>query len=147
MSETKLDTITEAAIVRMVDGFYARVRRDAELGPVFDRAIAEAGWPAHLERMYRFWSSVMLTSGRYSGDPVGVHRQVSGIAERLFPRWLALFEANARDLFTEAIAARFVEKAGRIAWSLQTAIFHRLGAPPDVVNNPERNRRRAPPPA
>ena len=85
---------------------------------------------AHLERMVGFWSSVLLASGRYSGDPVGVHRQVSGLAERLFPRWLALFETNARALFAPAPAQRLIETANRIAGSLQIAVFHRLGAPP-----------------
>ena len=130
MTEARFDTITEASIVHMVDGFYAKVRRDPALGPVFDGAIAEDGWPAHLERMYRFWSSVMLTSGRYSGNPVGVHREVSGIAKELFPRWLALFEQTAAELFVPAMAEQFIAKANRIAASLQIAVFHRLGAPP-----------------
>ena len=69
--------ITEQAITRLVDGFYASVRQDSQLAPVFDRAIAEAEWPAHT--MYRFWSSVMLTSGRYKGNPMAVHMGVAGI--------------------------------------------------------------------
>lgn len=124
--------VTEPAIAVLIDTFYARVRRDARLGPVFARAIAEDEWPAHLERMRGFWSSVMLTSGRYKGDPVGVHRRVEGIGRELFPRWLALFGATAADLFTPDLAALFAAKAERIADSLQTALFFRLdaGLPP-----------------
>ncbi len=60
---TRPGDITEEALGRLVERFYAKVRSDALLGPVFDRAIAD--WPEHLERLQNFWSSVMLTSGRY----------------------------------------------------------------------------------
>jgi hemoglobin len=49
----------------------------------------------------------------------------------MFARWLALFETTATDLFTPEAAALFIDKAHRIATSLQLAVFHRLGAPPD----------------
>jgi hemoglobin len=124
-----LDEITEATIKALVDDFYARVRRDPSLGPIFDRAIAPEGWPAHLERMYAFWSSVMLTSGRYKGDPVGVHRRVTGIAPPLFGNWLNLFEATAVTLFVPELAERFVQAARRIAESLKLALFFRPDQP------------------
>ncbi|MEI9984982.1 MAG: group III truncated hemoglobin [Aliidongia sp.] len=76
---------TEEAIFRLVDGFYADIRRDPSLGPIFERAIG-ADWPAHLDTMNRFWSSVMLTSGRYKGNPMVVHLRVPGIAPELFAR-------------------------------------------------------------
>ena len=56
-----------------------RARAMPLLGPVFDAAIAGDEWPRHLETMRRFWSSVMLASGQYSGNPVAVHRAVAGI--------------------------------------------------------------------
>jgi hemoglobin len=123
--------ITERTIAILIDRFYAAVRRDPILAPVFEAAIAEAEWPEHLETMRRFWSSVMLASGRYSGNPVAVHRAVRGLERPLFDRWLALFEATAGTLFTPTEAAEFTGKARRIATSLQLALFHRLGAPPD----------------
>lgn len=67
----RYDTISEGTIRALVDCFYLRVRRDLTLGPIFADAIAADAWPAHLQKMYAFWSSVMLTSGRYKGDPVG----------------------------------------------------------------------------
>jgi hemoglobin len=124
-------TITESSIAVLIDRFYAAVRSDAVLGPVFENAIAEDEWPTHLETMRRFWSSVMLTSGRYSGNPVAVHRAVAGLERPMFARWLALFEQTARTLFVPEMAASFVDKANRIATSLQLALFHRLGAPPE----------------
>jgi hemoglobin len=121
--------VTEDAIVRLVNDFYTRVRRDPELGPVFDRAIPTEAWPAHLEKMYAFWSSVMLTSGRYKGNPVAVHQRVTGIESPLFSRWLDLFEATAHSLFVPETAEIFVLKARRIAESLKLALFFRADAP------------------
>jgi hemoglobin len=126
-----LTGITEDSIAMLIDRFYAAIRRDPELGPVFENAIAEDEWPRHLATMRRFWSSVMLTSGQYSGNPVAVHRAVEGLERPMFARWLALFEATAADLFAPEQAALFADKANRIATSLQLAIFHRLGGPPD----------------
>ncbi|MDR3531719.1 MAG: group III truncated hemoglobin [Rhodopila sp.] len=121
--------VTEATIKTLVDGFYARVRRDPALGPIFADAIAEDAWPAHLEKMYAFWSSVILTSGRYKGNPVSTHRQVAGIMPPLFGNWLDLFEATAAELFVPTIADRFVQAARRIAESLKLALFFRADQP------------------
>ena len=44
-----LSTIDEAGIARLVHAFYARVRADAELGPIFNDAIED--WPGHLEKL------------------------------------------------------------------------------------------------
>lgn len=119
--------LTEEAIGRLVDTFYGKVRRDPELGPVFERAITD--WAPHLDTMRRFWSSVMLTSGRYKGNPVAAHKRVDGIEMRLFARWLALFDETCRELFDDALAAAFKEKAVRIAESLQLALFYRPDRP------------------
>jgi hemoglobin len=131
-----IGNVTEASIALLVDRFYSKVRRDPVLAGVFEAAIAPDEWPEHLATMQRFWSSVMLTSGRYSGNPVAVHRAVRGIERSMFPRWLELFEATAGDLFTPEIASQFAAKARRIAMSLELAVFHRLGGPPDGLPPP-----------
>jgi hemoglobin len=117
--------VTEGTIRRLVDAFYARVRRDPTLGPIFAAAIAEDGWPEHLKKMYTFWSSVMLTSGRYKGDPVSTHRKIAGVEPPMFGNWLDVFEATASELFVPEIAEMFVCKARRIAESLKLALFFR----------------------
>lgn len=117
--------VTEATIRALVDGFYTRVRRDPALGPIFTDAIAEDAWPVHLEKMYAFWSTVMLTSGRYKGNPVSAHRTIANIAPPLFDIWLDLFEETAAELFVPEIADRFADTARRIAESLKLALFFR----------------------
>ena len=119
------EEITEATIRALVDGFYTRVRHDPTLGPIFAKAIANDAWPAHLEKMYAFWSSVMLTSGRYKGNPVSTHRKVAGVEPAMFGNWLDLFEATAAELFVPEVASRFASAARRIAESLKLALFFR----------------------
>jgi len=89
--------------------FYAKVRKDPDLGPIFDAAIGD--WDQHLDRMTDFWSSVMLTSGRYSGNPMIKHMRQKAIRPAHFVQWLALFELTARELFSLDCAERFNAKA------------------------------------
>ncbi len=121
----RFNEVTEETIRHLVDAFYVRVLRDRTLGPIFNATIAEGAWPEHLGKMYAFWSSVMLTSGRYKGDPVSTHRHVAGVEQPMFGNWLDLFEATASELFVPEIAERFACKARRIAESLKLALFFR----------------------
>jgi hemoglobin len=120
--------IIEDSIARLVDRFYAKVRADAELEPIFDRAVGD-DWDAHLATMHDFWLSIMLTSGRYHGNPVRVHQQVAGIRSRLFARWLDLFAETCAELFDETTARAFQARAVRIADSLKLALFYRPDRP------------------
>lgn len=119
--------IDDAAINRLVRAFYARVRKDLELGPIFEIAIGDH-WDRHLDLMTDFWSSVMLTSGRYSGNPMVKHIRQQAIRPAHFTRWLALFDDTARQLFTRNCAESFIVKAHNIARSLQLGMFFQPGA-------------------
>jgi hemoglobin len=120
-----IDRVTEEGITHLVHAFYAKVRADAELGPIFDRVIRD-NWDKHLATMCEFWSSVMLTSGRYKGAPVPAHLRIKDITPSLFDRWLELFGETCDDLFETGIADAFRLKAQRIAESLKLALFFRL---------------------
>ncbi|HVA11932.1 MAG TPA: group III truncated hemoglobin [Stellaceae bacterium] len=125
-----MTAVTETEIVELIDTFYAKVRGDAVLAPVFERAIAADAWPAHLAQMYDFWSSVMLASGRYKGNPLAVHLGIEGLDEGMFVRWLALFRATAEELFPAELAARFGQKSERIAESLRLGLLFRPATVP-----------------
>jgi len=116
MAETGID---EAMIERLVRGFYARVRDDALIGPVFAARIVD--WEPHLAQMFAFWSSVALMSGRYHGQPMRKHLMLP-VDGRHFDRWLALFEATAADLCPPKAAAHFIERARRIAESIEMGV-------------------------
>ncbi len=108
--------IDEAMIERLVRRFYAAVRDDALLAPVFAAHIAD--WEPHLQRMCAFWSSVALMTGRYHGQPMAKHLPI--VADgRHFDRWLATFESTARRECPPAAAEHFIERARRIAESLE----------------------------
>lgn len=121
--------IDEAMIARLVHAFYARIRADAVLGPIFTREIAD--WEPHLAKMCDFWSSVVLMTKRYDGRPVPAHVKIEGLDHAHFARWLALFEETAREACPPAAADLFVDRARRIAQSLQLSLdFHRGVLPP-----------------
>ena len=112
--------ITETSISVLVNLFYAKVRRDDQIGPVFNRAISD--WPAHLARLCDFWSSVMLKTGRFHGSPMAKHMQ-QPIEPHFFDRWLGLWHETTRELFTPEIAAEFSQKAEMIGRSLKLGLF------------------------
>src|SRR5690606_32698773 len=112
--------IDEAMIHTLVHGFYARVRRDDMLGPIFNSKVAD--WDEHLEKLCRFWSAVTLMTGRYRGTPMQTHAAIPEISPEHFDRWLTLFRATARELCPPAAAELFVDRAERIAQSLETGI-------------------------
>ena len=117
--------IDEAQLEALIPCFYARVREDALIGPVFDGAIAD--WDGHLEKLIAFWSSVMLTSGRYKGNPVAAHMKHLGeITPPMFDRWLSLWAEVTEDILPAAAAAALQGKAARIAESLKLALYFRL---------------------
>ncbi|MBU3030604.1 group III truncated hemoglobin [Paracoccus marinaquae] len=116
MARTGLD---EARLARLVDGFYAKVRRDPVLGPIFEARIAD--WGPHLARMKDFWSSVALMTGRYHGAPVPAHLDLP-VDWPEFERWLALFRETAFETCPPDGARHLIERAERIARSLNMAI-------------------------
>lgn len=123
--------IDEAGLARLVEAFYDRVRTDAELGPIFNDAIDN--WPHHLKKLTAFWSSVMLTSGRYKGQPVPAHmKHKDRITPELFDRWLGLWKQATDELMEPVAALALQEKAARIAESLKLAMFFRLDRRPDA---------------
>lgn len=116
--------IDEAMINRLVRIFYGKVRADKLLGPVFDARIAD--WEPHLQRMVAFWSSVALMSGVYHGRPMEKHVPLP-VDARHFDRWLALFEESANEVCPPAAAAHFIERAHRVAESLELGIAGQAG--------------------
>ena len=120
--------VTEPMIRDLVHAFYAEVRRDAMLGPIFEARVRD--WPEHLAKLCAFWSSVVLMTGRYKGRPMPVHAAIPGLARAHFERWLTLFRATAKSVCPAPAAALFIDRAERIAESLHLGIsLERSGGP------------------
>jgi hemoglobin len=119
--------MNEQQIETLVRHFYAKVRRDPLLAPLFNGAVTD--WPEHLDKLSAFWSSVMLTTGRYKGSPVAAHKRHAGAMElAMFDRWLELWRETARATLDQDGAAAVIAKAERISESLQLALFFKLDA-------------------
>jgi hemoglobin len=111
--------IDDAMIEHLVRTFYSRVQADPLIGPIFAAHVHD--WDAHIAKLCAFWSSVALMTGRYHGQPMQVHSKLPVAAEH-FDRWIALFERTAVELCPPAAAAHFIERARRIADSLELGI-------------------------
>lgn len=106
-------------ITRLVHGFYADVRADALLAPVFDDAIG-AHWDLHLARMVEFWSTVMLASKSFQGNVFGKHMALEGVTPAHFTRWTGLWQRHTEALFSAEVAREFQG----VAWNIARNLFH-----------------------
>lgn len=119
--------IDRAFIGRLVRRFYARVRADARLGPIFAGVIGDH-WEPHLEKMTDFWCAVILKTRAYQGRPVPAHLKLKSVREEDFDIWLDHFRETTAEMCSPEVAAVFVTRAERIAHSLKLAMFFRLPA-------------------
>ncbi len=113
--------VTEDMIHAVVHAFYAKVRRDPALGPIFARVIGDT-WDMHLAKMCDFWSSVLLMTGRFKGSPMAAHARLPELRATHFARWLHVFGQTATEICPPAAAALFITKAEMIGQSLQLGI-------------------------
>lgn len=121
VSLTPSSEINESSIGVLVDRFYTRVRQDEVLGPFFAAAIP-GDWEPHLETMRSFWSSLMLASGRYKGNPMMAHLLLPRIGSEHFDRWLGLWKQTTSELFSPETASLFLGKAQSMAERLLETI-------------------------
>ncbi len=108
--------ISEADVVALVHGFYAAVREDAVLGPIFARHVDD--WDSHLALLVDFWSALLRGTRRFRGAPVTRHNALPGLDARLFERWLALFEQTTTALAHPVLKAEADAQAQLIATRL-----------------------------
>ena len=113
MATAHPDIQTEADIKALVDTFYDHVNADPLLAPVFNE-FAQVNWPAHLPRMYDFWSGLLLHTSRYQGQPFRKHIPLP-IGGAHFERWLTLFHRTVDELFAGPVAEEARLRAQSIA--------------------------------
>lgn len=119
-------SIDEATIRTLVDTFYDTVRGDDLLGPIFDRHVAD--WSLHLPKMYAFWSTVVLRTGRYSGRPLDAHQRLPDLSRAHFDRWIALWMQTVACVVPANSQHMFLVPAKRMAAAMSSVIL-RGGAP------------------
>lgn len=110
------DLCTEDEVHDLVHGFYAQVRKDPVLGPIFDTHISN--WEPHLAKMVDFWSGALRGTARFRGTPMPKHIALPGLNAELFQRWLVLFEQATAAIDNAPMRERANDLAHRVAQSL-----------------------------
>ena len=113
MEHAQGDILNEEDVTLLVHTFYAKVRADALLGPIFE-LIIKNNWAPHLSRMVDFWSTILLYTRKYKDDPMPKHMQLP-VEQRHFDRWLLLFNETLDNLFTGTVTENARLRAASIA--------------------------------
>ncbi|AHD10669.1 group III truncated hemoglobin [Phaeobacter gallaeciensis] len=112
--------ITAEQIAYVVDIFYARVRADAVLGPVFSAHVTD--WPEHEALITRFWRNAILREKCYSGNPMRVHVSRPDVKPEHFAIWLGVFHEVLQAELPERTALQWGALADRIGEGFRTGI-------------------------
>jgi hemoglobin len=107
------DITTLEDIKLLVDSFYGKIREDALLAPIF-YAVIQDHWPAHLEKMYRFWQTILLEEYTYSGSPFPPHAKLS-VNKTHFDQWLHLWSVTIDENFSGTLATEAKWRAEKMA--------------------------------
>lgn len=113
--------VSETHIRDLVDTFYQAIRADDLLGPIFDRHVKD--WSLHLPKMYDFWSTVVLRTGRYAGRPIEAHERIPGLTAAHFQRWIALWTRTVQRVVPISAQDLFIVSAQRMARSMSDRLI------------------------
>ncbi|KIC03059.1 globin [Flavobacterium sp. JRM] len=109
-----LDITTIEDIKLLVNTFYAKVQKDELIGSIFNEKIQEK-WPEHLEKMYRFWQTILLEEHTYSGSPFPPHKHLP-VDQSHFNRWMEIFTKTVDGLFIGIVAEEAKVRAANMAY-------------------------------
>ena len=104
----------------LVDTFYGKIREDDFLKDIFNNKIGDR-WPQHLEKMYRFWQTVLLDEHTYYGSPFVPHAQLPVSIEH-FNQWIKIFFETVDELYVGEKAQRAKWQGERMAEMFNTKI-------------------------
>ncbi len=104
----------------LVNTFYDKVREDELLGDIFNNVIKDR-WPQHLEKMYKFWQTILLEEHTYYGSPFLPHANLP-VSRNHFQRWLELFFATVDEIFEGEKAEEAKWRANKMAEMFQLKI-------------------------
>lgn len=125
----KKDITSLQDIKLLVDTFYSKIREDDMLGIIFNQNIQDR-WPIHLDKMYRFWQTILLEEYTYDGRPFPPHAHLP-IGKVHFDQWLSLFEDTVYSLFSGAKADEAVWRAKKMAAMFESKLDY-------IRNNPNK---------
>lgn len=123
--------ITPAEIDSVVTEFYAVVRSHPGLGPVFAAHVTD--WPAHEQKIGRFWRNAILQERSYDGNPMAVHRAAGDVKGPMFDVWLGLFDSVLRRTLPADTAAAWSALAHRIGRGMRMGLNDEGNGPPKLM--------------
>ncbi|MEK6450818.1 MULTISPECIES: group III truncated hemoglobin [unclassified Myroides] len=114
----------------LVDTFYGRVQKNDLIGPIFESKLV-GRWPEHLEKMYKFWQTILLEEYSYSGRPFPPHAQLP-VSQEHFDTWKHLFNSTVDELYEGKLAEEAKWRAERMAAMFLSKIeyFRDMGSKP-----------------
>ncbi len=124
--------VTQDQIAAVVAAFYMLVRQHPGLGPVFANHVE--AWPAHEEKIIRFWANAILHARSYDGNPQRVHVEAGDVRAGQFEIWLALFDGVLQRQLPPATAAAWSALAHRIGRGLRMGVADRARGPSGIPN-------------
>jgi hemoglobin len=129
--QSRPEILTIEDIKLLVDTFYQRIQADELLGPIFNEHIQDR-WPVHLEKMYRFWQTVLLEEYTYNGAPFPPHARLP-VGPEHFAQWLELFTQTIDELFTGEKADEAKWRAGKMATMFMAKIEYFKNNPLNIL--------------
>lgn len=131
MAEERAELISVEDIKLLVDTFYGHIKADHLLGPIFTERVKD-NWPVHLDKMYRFWQTVLLGEHTYFGSPFSPHAQMP-IDHQHFEQWMNLFTKTVDELFTGDKAKEAIWRAGKMAEMFEHKIAWQKKHPLSII--------------
>jgi hemoglobin len=113
MKPVKQTINSREEVIKIVDSFYAKVRKDELIGPIFTDE-AKVDWDEHLPKLYNFWEDLLFGTENYNGRPFPPHMKFNLKIEH-FERWLKLFVETIDENFSGMKAEEMKARALRIA--------------------------------
>ena len=123
---SKTDITNRDDVYQLVTEFYALVRKDDLLGPIFNGIITD--WEGHFEKLTDFWESNLFFQKKYKGNPLVKHVEVDKKQERPineihFGVWLNLWFQTIDRLFEGDRAQLAKNRARNMGTFIHLKIF------------------------
>ncbi|MBK1971452.1 group III truncated hemoglobin [Campylobacter sp. TTU-622] len=120
------ETINQESILKLMDIFYDKVRKNEKLGPIFNNAIGvdNQSWQEHKKKIGNFWMGMLLGEGDYKGQPLKAHIELPPFPREFFEVWLELFSESLKNVYTDETANIILQRANMISSHFQNMLYH-----------------------
>lgn len=117
-----IETPTDVALI--IDQFYTKALVDPEISYLF-KEVVQLSWDKHIPLINAFWTSILLGSGDYKGNPMVVHMELNKkkpLTRAHFERWISLWTQTVEGLYAGPKATEAISRARSIAGIMQVKL-------------------------